>query len=116
MTLSGLSAVFFCHKAALMSRNDGEKEFSVMAFEVFKKRVSAIVSKAGASVRFHHEDDGRHFAHCSDGVTIIGNLSSPSVCVKWGSGHDDGWLATSRNGPENRAVAGSRNFKDNQRS
>ena len=54
-----------------------------MAFEVFKKRVSAIVSKAGASVRFHHEDDGRHFAHCSDGVTIIGNLSSPSVCVKW---------------------------------
>ena len=58
-----------------------------MAFEVFKKRVSAIVSKAGASVRFHHEDDGRHFAHCSDGVTIIGNLSSPSVCVKWGSGH-----------------------------
>jgi len=24
MTLSGLSAVFFCHKAALMSRNDGE--------------------------------------------------------------------------------------------
>ena len=29
-----------------------------MAFEVFKKRVSAIVSKAGASVRFHHEDDG----------------------------------------------------------
>ena len=63
------------------------KEFSVMAFEVFKKRVSAIVSKAGASVRFHHEDDGRHFAHCSDGVTIIGNLSSPSVCVKWGRGH-----------------------------
>ena len=55
------------------------KEFSVMAFEVFKKRVSAIVSKAGASVRFHHEDDGRHFAHCSDGVTIIGNLSSPSA-------------------------------------
>lgn len=49
-----------------------------MAFEVFKKRVSAIVSKAGASVRFHHEDDGRHFAHCSDGVTIIGNLSSPA--------------------------------------
>ena len=58
-----------------------------MSFDVFKKRVSAIVSKAGASVRFHHEDDGRHFAHCSDGVTIIGNLSSPSVCVKWGSGH-----------------------------
>ena len=58
-----------------------------MAYEVFKKRVSAIVAEAGAKVRFHHEDDGRHFAHCSDGVTIIGNLSSPSVCVKWGSGH-----------------------------
>ena len=58
-----------------------------MAFDVFKKRVSAIVSKAGASVRFHHEDDGRNFENCSDGVTIIGNLSSPSVCVKWGSGH-----------------------------
>ena len=58
-----------------------------MAFETFKQRVSAIASKAGTSVRFHHGDDGRPFAPCSDGVTIIGNLSSPSVCVKWGSGH-----------------------------
>ena len=59
-----------------------------MAFETFKKRVSALVSKAGATARFHHEDDGRHIAHCSDGVTIIGNTNSPNkVCVKWGSGH-----------------------------
>lgn len=58
-----------------------------MAYEVFKERVSAIVRKADASVRFRREDDGRHFAHCSGGITIIGNQSSPSVCVKWGSGH-----------------------------
>ena len=58
-----------------------------MAYETFKQKVSRIASKAGASVRFHHEDDGRHFAYCSDGVTIIGNMSGHSVCVKWGSGH-----------------------------
>lgn len=58
-----------------------------MAFEVFAERVSAIAAKSGVSVRFRREDDGRHFAHCSDGVTIIGNMSSPSVCVRWGSGH-----------------------------
>lgn len=58
-----------------------------MAYEVFKEWVSAFVSEAGAKARFHHADDGRHFAHCSDGVTIIGNLTSPSVCVRWGSGH-----------------------------
>lgn len=58
-----------------------------MTFEVFKKRVSAVVSKAGVNVRFRRDDKGRHFAHCSDGVTIIGNQSNPSVCIKWGSGH-----------------------------
>lgn len=58
-----------------------------MAYGVFKGRVSAIASKAGARVRFCREDDGRHFAHCSDGVVIIGNTASPRVCVKWGCGH-----------------------------
>ena len=32
-------------------------------------------------------EDGRHIARCSDGVTIIGNVSCPRVLVKWGSGH-----------------------------
>lgn len=57
-----------------------------MAYEVFKQRVSAIAGKAGARVRFHRED-GRHIAHCSDGVTITGNTTSPMVFVRWGSGH-----------------------------
>lgn len=57
-----------------------------MAFEVFKERVAALASKTGSKVRFRH-DDGCHIAHCSEGVTIIGNTLSSDVCVKWGSGH-----------------------------
>lgn len=57
-----------------------------MTYEVFKKRVSALIAKAGAKARFHH-DNGRHVARCSDGVTIIGNLISSKVWIEWGSGH-----------------------------
>lgn len=57
-----------------------------MTYEVFKKRVSDIISRHGFKVSFRHKD-GQHFAHCPEGVTIIGNRISPRVCVKWGSGH-----------------------------
>ena len=57
-----------------------------MKYEVFKKKVLDLVSKIGCSVSFRRVD-GRYVAYCSDGTTIVGNQVSPSVCVKWGSGH-----------------------------
>lgn len=57
-----------------------------MSYDVFKERVKGLVNRSGSAVWFSHED-GRHIARCSDGVTIIGNVSCPRVLVKWGSGH-----------------------------
>ena len=57
-----------------------------MSYDVFCKRVADIVRQTGARVRFFNED-GKHIARCSDGVTIVGNSSCPNVLVKWGSGH-----------------------------
>lgn len=47
-----------------------------MSYDVFKERVKGLVNRSGSAVRFSHED-GRHIARCSDGVTIIGNVSCP---------------------------------------
>ena len=57
-----------------------------MPYQTFCKRVSALVNRTGASVKFAHKD-GRHIARCSDGVTIVGNAVCDRVLVKWGSGH-----------------------------
>lgn len=57
-----------------------------MSYEVFCRRVSAIVKRTGAKARFSRED-GKHIARCTDGVTIIGNSECRNVLVKWGSGH-----------------------------
>lgn len=48
-----------------------------MSYDVFKERVKGLVNRSGSAVRFSHED-GRHIARCSDGVTIIGNVSLPT--------------------------------------
>lgn len=57
-----------------------------MSYDVFKERVRGLVNCSGSTVSFHHED-GKHIAHCSDGVTIIGNVLCSKVFVQWGSGH-----------------------------
>jgi len=59
-----------------------------MAYEVFQKRVNAIIAKAGGgiSARFSIED-GKYIARCSDGIRIIGNSVSQRIRVEWGSGH-----------------------------
>ena len=57
-----------------------------MAYQDFRKKVQALVHKAGFKAVFTCED-GRFFAYCSDGVVIIGNPLSTSVLVRWGSGH-----------------------------
>ena len=54
-----------------------------MSYDVFCKRVADIVRQTGARVRFFNED-GKHIARCSGGVTIIGNPTCPNVLVKWG--------------------------------
>lgn len=61
-----------------------------MSYEVFRRKVSALISRAGGgiSVRFHNDaDKGRFFANCSDGTTIIGNADCLKVTVRYGSGH-----------------------------
>lgn len=57
-----------------------------MSYNAFCKRVSDIVKRTGAKVKFSRED-GKHVARCSDGVTIVGNSECPKVLVRWGSGH-----------------------------
>ena len=61
-----------------------------MSYEVFKRRVNALVRKAGGRIAVHFYYDrakGRYFANCSDGTTIIGNPMSVRVSVRWGNGH-----------------------------
>lgn len=61
-----------------------------MSYEVFKRKVNALIAKAGGNirVRFSNDNDkGRFFANCSDGTTIIGNPDSLKVTVRFGSGH-----------------------------
>lgn len=40
----------------------------------------------GDIIRIFHED-GKHIAKLVGGVCLVGNPGTPSVCVKWGSGH-----------------------------
>ncbi len=61
-----------------------------MEYKVFCDRVKSLIAKAGGgiSVRFNNDTaNGKFFANCSDGTTIIGNASSVKVTVRYGSGH-----------------------------
>lgn len=60
-----------------------------MGYESFKRKVNALIAKVGGiSVNFHNDtENGRFFANCSDGTTIIGRPSSHKVTVRYGSGH-----------------------------
>lgn len=61
-----------------------------MSYEAFKVKVNALIQRSGQSilVRFStDEEQGKHYAICSDGTTIIGCSSSLRITVTWGSGH-----------------------------
>lgn len=61
-----------------------------MSYEVFRRKVNALIAKTGGGVKvkFSADDDkGTHYANLSDGTTIIGNNTSFKVTVRWGSGH-----------------------------
>ena len=62
-----------------------------MSYEVFQKRVNALVNRMKGSkptVNFRHDAErGKHYANFSDGTTIIGNTVATKVMVDWGSGH-----------------------------
>lgn len=60
-----------------------------MSYEVFRRKVNALIRKVeGVSVKFYIDNEnGKYYANCSDGTTIIGNSSSLKVSVRWGSGH-----------------------------
>jgi len=61
-----------------------------MSYEVFRRRVNALIVRAGGGIKVRFSEDtekGKFFANCSDGTTIIGNPSSLKVTVQYGSGH-----------------------------
>lgn len=61
-----------------------------MSYEAFKRRVSAVIAKAGGDlkVRFNSDaDSGMHIASVSDGTTIVGKSSCMMVEVYWGTSH-----------------------------
>lgn len=61
-----------------------------MSYEAFKAKVSALIARAGGEIEvdFSQEpEDGKFYAECSDGVTIVGNRSSIMVSVHWGADH-----------------------------
>lgn len=61
-----------------------------MSYEVFKRRVNALIDRIGGdiSVCFVNDTDkGKFFANCSDGTTIVGCPLSLKVTVLFGSGH-----------------------------
>ena len=62
----------------------------IMSYEVFMRKVNALIRKAGGgiNVRFSTDkENGKHYANCSDGTTIIGNGACLMVSARWGSGH-----------------------------
>lgn len=61
-----------------------------MSYEVFRRKVNALIAKAGGNINVRFSTDsekGKHYARCSDGTTIIGNELCHKVSVRWGSGH-----------------------------
>ncbi len=61
-----------------------------MSYEVFRRKVNALIAKAGGNIRVRFSSDtdkGRFYANCSDGTTIIGNPGRLKVTVRFGSGH-----------------------------
>lgn len=59
-----------------------------MSYDKFVESVNNLVKKAGGgiSVKFFQED-GKYFAHLSDGTRIIGNSVSVKVQVRWRGGN-----------------------------
>lgn len=57
-----------------------------MSYEVFKTRVNALINRASGGIKVWFStdpDEGKHYANCSDGTTIIGNELCKRVEVRW---------------------------------
>lgn len=60
-----------------------------MTFEVFKRKVNALIRTAGGGINvwfWQDSDNGRYYAHFSDGTVISGNKICKRVAVKWNGG------------------------------
>ena len=57
-----------------------------MSYQEFQNKINTLIEKAGGEigVRFSESDNGRFFAKCSDGTTIIGSARNMKVTVRWG--------------------------------
>lgn len=61
-----------------------------MSFEGFKRKVNALIERAGGGIAVMFATDeelGKHYAVCSGEIMIIGRTSCKRVEVRWGSGH-----------------------------
>lgn len=61
-----------------------------MSYEVFKRRVNALINRAGGGIKVRFSTDSdkvRFFANCSDGTTIIGDERCMRVEVRWNGGN-----------------------------
>lgn len=62
-----------------------------MSYEVFRRKVNALIKRAGGGIKVRFSNDpelGKHYANCSDGTTIIGSESCLKVTVRWhGNNH-----------------------------
>lgn len=57
-----------------------------MSYEVFKAHVVALINRAGGGIDVVFStacDEGKHYANCSDGTTIIGSDRCNKVEVRW---------------------------------
>lgn len=57
-----------------------------MSYQEFQAKINGLIERAGGKigVRFFESDNGRFFAKCSDGTTIIGSARNLKVTVRWG--------------------------------
>lgn len=58
-----------------------------MSYDVFKRKVEDIISRAGGGIRVRFSTDsgnGTHRANCSDGTMITGNKTCKKVTISWG--------------------------------
>lgn len=56
-----------------------------MSYQEFQNKINNLIERAGGEigVRFSESENGRFFARCSDGTTIIGSKRNMKVTVKW---------------------------------
>lgn len=54
-----------------------------MSYEAFKARVNEIINRSDNIKVWFSTENGKHYANCSDGTTIIGSESRLNITARW---------------------------------